>query len=74
MKALILVVSVMAVLLGALWLLQGLGLVQMQPIVCFGDCQPVEGPSATWVVAGLLLLLLGIAGIANWFKRRAGRT
>lgn len=74
MKTLILVVSIMAVLLGGLWLLQGLGLVQMKPILCFGNCQPVEGPSATWVVAGLLLLIAGIAGIANWFKRRAGRT
>jgi hypothetical protein len=31
MKAFVLVVSVIAVLLGGLWLLQGLGLVQVRP-------------------------------------------
>jgi len=34
MKALVLVVSVVAVLLGGLWLLQGLGLLTIQPILC----------------------------------------
>jgi hypothetical protein len=36
-----------AALLGALWLLQGLGIVQMQPILCFVDCTPIQGASAT---------------------------
>lgn len=71
MKTIILVLSIVAVLLGALWLLQGLGLVQMEPILCFANCQPIEGPSATWAVAGLVLTLAGMFGITSWFKRRA---
>ena len=46
MKILIRSVSVLGVLLGGLWLVQGLGLVQIRPILCFADCEPVQGSSA----------------------------
>jgi len=69
MKILLRIVSVLGVLLGGLWLVQGLGLVQVRPILCFADCEPVHAPSAVWVVLGLLLMAAGVFGIrrtARW--------
>jgi hypothetical protein len=71
MKAFVLVVSVIAVLLGGLWLLQGLGLVQVRPILCFADCEPVQGPSSTWLIVGILVVTGGILGVRYSFKHRA---
>lgn len=71
MKTFVLVVSVIGVLLGGLWLLQGLGLVQVRPILCFADCEPVQGPSSTWAVLGLLVVTAGILGIFYSLKHRA---
>ncbi len=72
MKIFVLVVSILAVLLGGLWLLQGLGLVQVRPILCFANCEPVQGPSSTWAIVGLLVVTAGILGIRRSVKGRAG--
>lgn len=61
MRIVALVCGIVAVLLGGLWLLQGLGIVQLRPILCFADCVPIQGPSVTWAVGGF--------GIA-WSRRR----
>jgi len=71
MRTFVLVVSILAVLLGGLWLLQGLGLVQVRPILCFANCEPVQGPSSTWAIVGLLVAAAGILGIRRSVKRRA---
>lgn len=63
MKKIAFVLALIAVLLGGLWMLQGLGLVQMQPILCFANCDPIQGPSVTWAVAGAVLLAVGGATI-----------
>jgi hypothetical protein len=63
MKAFVRVVSVIGLLLGGLWLMQGLGLVQVRPILCFANCEPVQGPSSTWATIGLLVMTAGIFGI-----------
>jgi len=60
MKMIATVLGGLAVLLGGLWLLQGLGVVHVRPILCVADCVPLQGPSATWAVAGFLLLTAGI--------------
>ena len=70
MKAFVLVVSVIAVLLGGLWLLQGLGLVQVRPILCLADCEPVQGPSSAWAIVGLLVVTGGILGVRYSLKQR----
>jgi hypothetical protein len=66
-----LIVGVLAALLGGLWLLQGLGLVRIQPILCVADCAPLEGPSTPWAIAGFVLLAAGIFGIVR--SLRSGR-
>jgi hypothetical protein len=58
-----LVFSFIAVLLGGLWLLQGLGIVQIRPILCFADCAPVQGPSTRWAVIGAVTGTIGGFGV-----------
>lgn len=71
MRTLVLVVSVIGVLLGGLWLLQGLGVVHLRPILCVAACDEVQEPSATWAVVGFLVLAAGALGIARSLRRRA---
>ena len=54
MKVVGLLLGLVAVSLGGLWLLQGIGVVHLQPLICFADCEPVQGPSASWAVIGAL--------------------
>lgn len=68
LKWIIGIVSVLALLLGGLWFLQGTGLVTIEPIACIGECEPVEGPSTTWTAFGLMLVLAALVGI--WFVTR----
>ena len=57
-------------LLGGLWLLQGLGIVQLRPVLCFADCEPIQGPSATWAAIGAIVLVAGgVAAVWSWKKR-----
>ena len=71
MKYVAAVIGVIAVLLGGLWFLQGVGLVHMQPILCVADCAPLEAPSLGWAVAGAVVLLIGLAAL--WFAFRRWR-
>jgi hypothetical protein len=70
MKWLFAAIGAIAVLLGGLWLVQGLGLVTIPPILCVADCETLEGPAPEWAVAGAALLLAGL-GVIWWALRRA---
>lgn len=63
MKKAVFFSRLIAALLGGLWLLQGLGIVQMRSILCFADCVPVQRPSATWAVIGACVLAFGGAAV-----------
>jgi hypothetical protein len=69
MKRTALVGGVICILLGGLWLLQGLGIVQIRPILCFVDCAPVQGPSLTWASIGFVVITAGV--IATFFALRS---
>ena len=73
MKRIALVVGVLSVLLGGLWLLQGLGVVHVRPILCFANCAPVQGPSSTWATTGAFALAAGVLAILYSRKRGARR-
>ena len=73
MKILALVLGVVAVLLGGLWLLQGLGLVYLEPIACVGECDTLEGPSPLWVGIGLVVFSVGAAAVWWGLRRRTPR-
>ena len=55
------VLGVILALLGTLWLVQGLGLIEIRPILCFGDCEPITGGSLQWTVIGAIALFVGVA-------------
>lgn len=71
MKKIAFGVGIVAFLLGGLWLLQGLGIVQMQPLLCFADCEPVQGVSVTWAVIGAAVLVAGGSALFWSLKPRA---
>ena len=73
MKPIALVVGVLSVLLGGLWLLQGLGVVHLRPILCFANCAPVEGPSSTWAGIGVVVLTAGVLVLLYSRGRRPRR-
>jgi hypothetical protein len=60
-------------LLGLLWFLQGVGLLQVCPVVCVGECECLTGSSLFWAVAGAIAFILGIV-IAMVSMRRFGTT
>lgn len=68
MRLFILVGGVIVFLLGALWFLQGVGLVTMKPLLCFANCKPVVGPDLTWFMAGIVAMAIGL--VAVWLGRR----
>ena len=71
MKKTTLVGGVIGILLGGLWLLQGLGIVQIRPILCFVDCAPVQGPSLTWASIGFVVVTAGVIATFFSLRRRA---
>ena len=68
MKKTAFLIGLAAVLLGGLWLLQGLGLVRVRPILCFADCDPIQGASTVWAAAGAVLTAAG--GVALFWSFR----
>lgn len=66
------ILGAIVALLGTLWLVQGLGLVQIGPVLCVADCEPITGKSTQWTVTGAIALFIGI--VAVWAgQRRANR-
>ncbi len=66
------IVGTILILLGGLWLLQGTGLVVIEPIACVAECETLEGPSLPWALAGAAALAAG-AGLVwfSLFRRRS---
>jgi hypothetical protein len=67
------VLGVASMLLGLLWLLQGADLLHIRPILCFADCEPVEGGSIGWMMAGVLLLIVGLVAMRSGLRGRGRR-
>ena len=70
MKVAVGIFGVLAVLLGALWLLQGFGLIHIRPILCVANCEEIQGSSPVWAVAGFILAALGVWAMFYGFRRR----
>jgi len=54
------ILGAIVALLGTLWLVQGLGLVQIGPVLCVADCEPITGKSTQWTVTGIISLFVGL--------------
>ena len=59
MKWIVMISGAILFLLGALWLLQGLGIVTMAPILCFANCTPIQGPAPVWAAVGAAAIVVG---------------
>ena len=70
MKILALVLGIVGVLLGGLWLVQGLGLVTIEPIACVAECDGLEGPSPLWAGIGTVVFVAGALAIRWGLRRR----
>ncbi len=57
--------------LGLLWFLQGTGLVRICPVLCFADCECVEGGSLFWTIAGAIAFGAGAVLVRVSVRRRA---
>ncbi len=69
-KATILTIfGVILALLGTLWMVQGLGIIQLGPILCVADCEPITGRSVQWTVIGVIALLVGIVIVRTGLRR-----
>jgi hypothetical protein len=64
------IVGPVLAMLGLLWFLQGAGLVRMCPVLCFADCECVEGGSLFWEIAGAITFTIGV--IPAWVSLRRG--
>ncbi|WP_211228533.1 hypothetical protein [Glycomyces tenuis] len=56
--------------LGLLWIAQGAALLEIQPILCVAECEPVTGGSSGWLAAGVVAFLAGLAVLAAPWRRR----
>lgn len=55
-------------LLGVLWFLQGADLIHLEPIACVANCEPLTGPSTTWLLTGLATVVIGLIVIVGCIR------
>ncbi|GAA0234738.1 hypothetical protein ACFFQF_24535 [Haladaptatus pallidirubidus] len=63
------ILGAIVALLGMLWLVQGLGIIQIGPILCVADCEPITGRSMQWTVIGAIALFVGIVIVRAGMRR-----
>jgi len=68
-KIALIIVGLLFSALGGLWLVQGLGLVHIEPIACVAKCETLDGPSPTWTVIGAVVLAGGLFALFRAFRR-----
>jgi hypothetical protein len=56
--------------LGALWSVQGAGIVHLKPILCVADCTELQGASVQWLATGIGAIAVG-GGLWYLARRRA---
>lgn len=63
------VLGLVLIPLGSLWLLQGLGVVVIEPVACVGECTPLEGPHRGWAIAGFLTAAAGLSAVIGALRQ-----
>lgn len=69
MKTIVLFCAIIGTCLGGLWLMQGLGAIQLAPILCFADCAEVQGKSLRWAIVGGTILIFSAFAIFWYFNQ-----
>jgi hypothetical protein len=65
MKAYKVIVGTLLTALGMLWSAQGVDLLQIKPILCVANCEPITGGSTLWVFIGIVTTVIGLALLAS---------
>jgi hypothetical protein len=68
-KIALIVVGLIFSALGGLWLVQGLGVVHIEPIACIAECETLDAPSVTWAAIGAVVLAGGLFALFRAFRR-----
>jgi len=69
LKLVIVLIGIILVFLGLLWFLQGTGLIQLCPILCFADCTCIKSGSQFWEIVGGITFVIGIVFLYSVKKR-----
>ncbi|WJZ01760.1 hypothetical protein [Corynebacterium freiburgense] len=51
--------------IGLLWFLQGMHLIETQPLLCIDTCQKVASSSLVWTIIGAFTLALGCGFLSS---------
>jgi hypothetical protein len=70
MRTFKIIFGIILILLGLLWSLQGAGLLQMKPIFCMADCEPIVGRSMVWLVIGVATSIVGLGLLVSLKRKR----
>lgn len=71
MKVSKVIVGTILTALGLLWSVQGADLIQIKPILCIANCEPITGGSMLWLSIGIITTVIGLALLASLkLKRR----
>ncbi len=65
----LMILGTIVALLGIVWSVQGLGIIQIDPILCTVDCEPITGKSVQWTVIGVIALFAGIVIVSAGLRR-----
>jgi hypothetical protein len=65
MKAFKVIVGTILTALGLLWSVQGADLIQLKPILCVANCEPITGGSTLWLSIGIITTVTGLALLAS---------
>lgn len=56
--------------LGLLWFLQGAAIIEMRPILCVANCEPIVGGSPFWAATGVIAFIIGLVVVILSARRR----
>lgn len=73
-RLILLVVSVILILLGSLWFLQGTGIIHLNPIMCVAECEPITGTSPLWAIIGAVAFVGGFFLIRKSLRRKDSKS
>ena len=65
MKIFKIIVGAILTALGLLWTAQGADLIQIKPILCLVNCEPITGGSQLWLSIGVITAAIGLALLAS---------
>jgi hypothetical protein len=73
MKVFKVIVGTILTALGLLWAVQGADLIQIEPVLCAANCEPITGGSTLWLSIGIITTAIGLALLVSLkLKRRIG--